>query len=102
MVGILHRGIMNAKSIYHNAKDGVSVVMDPHNRRVLYGMIPKWSHMCYQFLISDDPGLFDSIYALFDAHVDPPLVVYQCIEVLRTNDFLWDNFLYNTHELRVW
>ena len=88
MVGILHRGILNTKIIDHKAKYGVSVVMDPHARCVLYGMTPKCSHMFYQFLISDDTGLFEAIHALFDAHVDPLLVVYQISEVVSINYFL--------------
>ena len=31
--------------------------------------------MFYQFLVSDDTGLFEAIHAIFDAHVDSPLVV---------------------------
>ena len=69
---------------------------------VLHEMIPKWSHMFYQLLVSDDPGLFEAIHVLFDAHVDPPLVVYQCSEVVSINDLLWDNFQRNAHEIRVW
>ena len=58
--------------------------------------------MFHQFLVSNDPGLFESIHALFDAHVDPPLVVYWCSEVVRINDFLWDDFQWNAHKFRVW
>ena len=57
--------------------------------------------MIYQFLVSDDPVLFEPIYALIDAHVDPPLVVDQCCEVIRINILLWDNFQGNVHEFRV-
>ena len=88
MIGILHRGILNAKIIYHKAKDGISGVMDPQARCVMYRMIPKWSHIFYQFLVRDDPVLFESIHALFGAHVDTPLVFYQCSEVVCVNDFL--------------
>ena len=50
----------------------------------------------------NDPGLFESIHALFDAHVDPPLVFNQCLEVISINDLLWDDFQRNPHKLRVW
>ena len=65
-------------------------------------MIPKWSHMFYQLLLSYDPGLFEAIRALLDAHVDPPLVINQCLEIISINDLLWDDFQRNAHELRVW
>ena len=58
--------------------------------------------MFYQLLVSDDSVLFEAIHALLDAHVDPPLVVYQCCEVIIINDILWDDFQGNLHELRVW
>ena len=101
MVIIPHQGILNTKIINYKAKGGVSVIMDPHARCVLYGMIPKWSHMFQQLLVSDDPILFDPIHALFDANADPPLVFYQCIEVVRINDFPWDDFQWNAHKLWV-
>ena len=101
MVGIFYKVILNAKVIDHKAKYGVYVVMDPHTRYVLYGMIPKWSHIFYQFLVSNDPSLFESIHAILYAHVYLPLVVYQCSKVVRINDFLWDNFQLNAHEFRV-
>ena len=59
---------------------------------VLYGMITKWSHMFHQLLVIDDPRLFEYIHALLDTHIDPPLVVYQCSEVVHINDLLWDDF----------
>ena len=52
---------------------------------MLHEMIHKWVHMFYKLLVSDDPGLFESIYALLNAHVDPALVVYQCGEVVSIN-----------------
>ena len=58
--------------------------------------------MFYQLLAIDDPGLFEAIHALLDAHVYPPLFVDQCGEVVSLKDFLWDNFQENVHELRVW
>ena len=58
--------------------------------------------MFYQLLVSDDTGLFEAIHALLDAHVDPPLVVDQCREVISINDLPWDDFQGNAHELRVW
>ena len=68
---------------------------------VLHWMIPKWSHMFYQFLVCDDAILLESIHALLDAHVDPPLVVNQCLEVISIDDLLWDDFKRNPHKLRV-
>ena len=102
MVGILHQGILNTKIIGHKDKYGVTVVMYPQARCVLYEMIHKWSHMFYQFLVSDDPGLFEAIHALLDAHVNPTSVVYQCDKVVSINDFLWDNFQGSAHEFWVW
>ena len=64
MVGILHRGILNAKVINQKAKEGVSIVMDPHVRCVMYVMIPKWIHMFHQLLVSNNTGLFKSTHAL--------------------------------------
>ena len=93
---------MNTKTIDHKAEDVVSIIMDLQSRCVLYEMIPKCSHMFYKFLVGNDPSLFNSIHALFDARVDPPLVVYHCSEVLSINDFLWDYFQWNAHEFRVW
>ena len=52
--------------------------------------------------VSNDPVLFESIHSLFDAHVDLPLVVYQCSEVVRINDLLWDDFQWNAHKFWVW
>ena len=101
MVGILHRGILNTKTIYHKAKCGVLVIMEPNARCVLYGMIKKWGHMFHQLLVIDYIGLFESIHALFDAHVDTHLVVYQCSEVVHINDFLRDDLQWNAHKFRV-
>ena len=58
--------------------------------------------MFYQLLVSNCPGLFEAIHALLNAHVYPPLVIYQYGEVVSINDFLWDNFQRNAHEFRVW
>ena len=86
----------------NKAKDGVSVIMDPQDRCVLYSMIPKFSHMFHQFPDINDPGLFESIHTLFNVHVDLPLVVYQCSEVVHINDLLWDYFQWNAYKFRVW
>ena len=69
---------------------------------MLHGMISKWSHIFYELLVSDDPGLFEVIHALLDAYVDPTLVVDQCCEVVCINDRLWDDFQWNAHKFRVW
>ena len=58
--------------------------------------------MLYQLLVSNDPGLFEAVHDILGAHVDPPLVVNQCLEVININDFLWDDFQRNSRELRVW
>ena len=58
--------------------------------------------MFYQLLVRNDPGLFEAIHALLGAHVDPPLVVNQYLEVISINDLLWDDFQRNPHVLRVW
>ena len=58
--------------------------------------------MFYQLLVRDDPGLFEAIHALLDAHVDPPLVINECLEFINVNDLLWDDFQRNPHKLRVW
>ena len=56
----------------------------------------------YQNLVRDDASLFEAIHALFGAHVDTPLVVNQCLEVISVDDLLWDDFKRNPHKLRVW
>ena len=56
----------------------------------------------YQLLVINDPGLFETIHALLDAYVDPPLVVDQCCEVIGINDLLCDTFQGNAHEFRLW
>ena len=76
--------------------------MNPDSGCVLHWMIPEWSHMFYQFLVCDDASLFDAIHALFDAYVDPPLVVQQGLEVISVGDIMWDDFKSNLHKLRVW
>ena len=58
--------------------------------------------MFYQLLVSNYPVLFESIHALLDAHIDPPLVVDQYCEVISVNDLLWGDFQGDEHELRVW
>ena len=65
-------------------------------------MIPKWSHMFYHFLVCNDAILFEAINSLLSAHVDPPLVVNQCLEVISLDDLLWDVFKRNPRKLRVW
>ena len=57
--------------------------------------------MFYQIIVSNYPGLFEAIHALLNEHVDTPLVVDQCGEVVSINDLLWGNFKGNAHEFRV-
>ena len=58
--------------------------------------------MFYQLLVCDDYSLFEAIHALLDEHVDPPLVVNQCLDVISVDDLLWDDFKRNLQKLRVW
>ena len=76
--------------------------MHPEAVCVLHLMITEWSHIFYQFLVRDDASLFEAIHALLDAHVDPHLVVNQCLEVISVDDLLRDDFKRNLHKLRVW
>ena len=76
--------------------------MDPEDGCVLQWIITEWRHMFYQLLVRGDASLFEAIHALLDAHVDPPLVVNQCLEVISVYNLLWDNFKRNPHKLRVW
>ena len=91
------RSILDTEIIYHQTEKCFPDVMHPEAGCVLHWMIPAWIHMFYQFLICDDASLFEAINALFDAHVDPPLVVHQCLEVISVNDLLWDDFKRNPH-----
>ena len=51
--------------------------------------------MFYKLLVRDDTSLFEAIHDFLDAHVDPPLVVNQCLEVISVDDLLWDDFQRN-------
>ena len=77
MVSILCRAILDTEIIDHQTEKCFLAVMDPESGCVLHWMIPKWSHIFYQLLVRNYPGLFEAINALIDAHVDPPLVVNQ-------------------------
>ena len=102
MVSILCRSILDTETINYQNEKCFPAVMHPEDGCVLHWMITEWSHMFYQFLVSDDASLFEAIHARLDAHVDPPLVVNQCLEVISVDDLLWDNFKRNPHKLRVW
>ena len=102
MVSILCRAILDTEIIYHQTEKCFPAVMDPEAGCVLHWMIPEWSHMFYQFLVCDDSSLFEAIHNLLNAHVDPPLVVHQCLEVISVDDLLWDDFKRNPHKFRVW
>ena len=102
MVSILCRAILDTEIIDHQTKKFFPAVMHPEAGCVLYWMIPKWSHMFYQLLVCDDAILSEAIHDLLDAHVDPPLVVHQCLEVISVDDLLWDDFKRNPHKLRAW
>ena len=75
MVSILCTAILDTEIIDHQTEKCFLAVMDPEAGCVIHWMVPEWSHMFYQLLVCDDPGLFEAINALLDAHVDPPLVV---------------------------
>ena len=102
MVSIICREILDIEIIDHETEECFPAVIHPESGCVLHWMIPEWSHMFYQFLVRDDASLFEAINALLDVHVDPPLVVNQCLEVISVDDLLWDDFIRNPHKLRVW
>ena len=77
MVSILCRAILDTEIMDHRTEKCFPAVMHPEAGCVLHWMIPEWSHMVYQLLVRDDAILFEAIHARFDAHVDPPLVLYQ-------------------------
>ena len=100
MVSIRCRAILDTEIINHQTEKCFPAVMHPEAGCVLHWMILEWSHMFYQFLVRGDASLFEAIHALIDAHVDPPLVVHQCLEVLGFDDLLWDDFKRNPHNHR--
>ena len=102
MVSILCRAILDTEIIDHQTEKCFLAVMDQESGCVIHWMIPERSHMFYQLLVRDDTSLFESIHALIDAHVDTPLVVNQCLEVISVDDLLWDDFKRSPHKLRVW
>ena len=102
MVRILCRAILDTKIIDHQIEKCFPAVMDPEAGCVIHWMITEWNHMFYQLLVRDDAILFEAIHALLGAHVDPPLVVNQCLEVISVDDLPWDDFQRNPHKLRVW
>ena len=102
MVSILCRAILDTEIVDHQTEKCFLAVMDPEAGCVLHWMIPEWSHVFYQLLVCYDAILFKAIHDLLDAHIYPPLVVHQCIEVISVNDLLWDDFKRNLHKLRVW
>ena len=99
---ILCRAILYTEIIDHQTEKHFLTVMDPEAGCVIHWMIPEWSHIFYQLLVRDDPGLFEAIHALLNAHIYPPLVVNQFIEVISVDDLLWGDFQRNPHKLRVW
>ena len=99
---ILCRAILDIEIVNHQTEKCFLDVMDPEAGCVLHWMIPEWSHMFYQLLVCYYASLFEAIHALLDGHVDLPLVVNQCIEVISVDDILWDDFKRNPHKLRVW
>ena len=88
MVSILCRAILDTEIIDHQTEKFFSSVMHPEAGYVLHWMIPELIHMFYQLLVRDDVGMFEFIHALIDAHVDPPLIVHQCLEVIGVDDIL--------------
>ena len=102
MVNILCRAILDTEIINHQNEKCFLSVMDPEAGCVIHWMIPECIHMFYQLLVRDDASLFEAIHALLDAHVDPPLVVNQCLEVISVNDLMWNYLKRNPRKLRVW
>ena len=102
MVSILCRAILDTEIINHHTEECFPAVMDPEAGCVLHTMIPEWSHIFYQLLVRDYASLLKAIHAPLDAHVDPPLVFNQCLEVISLDDLLRDDFKSNPHKLRVW
>ena len=102
MFRILYIEILDTEIIDHQTEKCFPAVMHLEAGCVFHWMIPKWSYMFYQFLVCDDASLFEAMHALLDAHVDPPLVVNQCREVISVDDILWDDFKKNPHKLSVW
>ena len=102
MASILCRAILDTEIIDYQTEKCFPAVMHPEAGCVLHWMIPEWSHIFYQFLVCNDASLFEAIHALLDAHVDPPLVINQCLEVISVDDLLLDDFKRNPHNLRVW
>ena len=102
MVSILCIAILDTEIIDHQTEKFPPAVMHPKAGCVLHWMVPEWSYMFYQFFVYDDASLFEAIHALLYEHVDTPLVVHQCLEVIGVDDLLWDDFKRNPHKLRVW
>ena len=102
IASILCRVILDTEIINHQTEKCFPAGMPPEAWCVLHWIIPEWSHMFYQLFVRDDASLFEAIHALLDAHVDPPLVVNQCLEVISVDDLLWGNFKSNPHKLGVW
>ena len=103
MVSILYKAILDTEVFDHHTEKCFLAAMDPYSGCVFHGMIPKWSYMFHQLLVSgENPGLFEDIHVLLYAHVYPPLVVNQCLEVISIDDLLWDDFQRNPHKRRVW
>ena len=106
MVSILCRAILEIEIVVQQAEKCFPAVMHPESACVLHWMIPEWSHMIYQFLICNDASLFEDIRTLLNAHVNPPIVVHQCFEVISVDDLLWDDFkmikyAHNTYDGRT-
>ena len=102
MVSILCREILDTEIIDHQTKKCFLAIMHPEAGYMLYWMIPKCSYMFYQLLVCDDASLSEAIHSLLDVHVDSPLVVKKCLEVISVVDILWHDFKRNPHKLRVW
>ena len=102
MVSILCRAILDTESIDHQTEKCFPAVMHPEAGCVLQWIITEWRHMFYQLLVRGDASLFEAIHALLDAHIDSPLVVNQCLEIISVDHLLWDDLKSNLHKLRVW
>ena len=88
MVRILYKATLDTEIIEHQTEDCFTAVMHPESGCVLHWMIPEGRHTFYQLLVRNDASLFEAIHALLNEHVDPLLVVNQCLDFISVADLL--------------
>ena len=101
MFRFLCRELLDTEIINYQTENCFSAVMHPEARSVLHCLIPEWCHIFYQLLVRDDVSLIEAIHALLDAHVNPPLVFNQCLEVISVDNLLLDDFKRNLHKPQI-